>query len=235
MTEASPTAELVAETFERSRMRLDELQLERFVRYLELFERWNESINLTSIRDRQTLVLRHFVEPGVARPLLAGAGPRLLDVGSGPGIPGLPLKILEPERECYLVEASSKKATFLREVIDCLELEGAHVLEGRLEELVQQEDFPAPVHLLTARAWTSGYGPMLGLMAQQVAPGGRAILYVGETVLREIRRHLVAAGGPPTTDREWARAARAGWEIRRMMKIPHLDKAYVVSLELASN
>lgn len=234
MTNRSATAELVAETFERSRMRLDEPQLERFVLYLELLERWNEKISLTSITDRQTIVLRHFAEPLMARPLLAGAGPRLLDVGSGPGAPGLPLKILEPERECFLVESNNKKANFLREVIDELGLEDATVLEGRLEELVRDEEFPEPIHLLTARAWT-GYGPMLGLLARMMAPGGRAILWVGEATLREIRRHLVGAGAPPTQDREWSVAARAGWEIRRVMRLPHLNQGHAVALELPSD
>ncbi len=233
MTETATATQVVAEVFEQYRVRLDARQLERFSLYLELLEHWNDAINLTSIRDRRTIVLRHFVEPALARRFLAGAGPRMLDVGSGPGVPGIPLEILEPDRHCYLVEASGKKANFLREVIDELELERAQVLEGRFEELIQDEDFPAPIHLLTARAWT-GYGPMLGRVARHMAPGGRAILWVGEEVLREIRRHLVAAGAPPTSQKDWMGAARAGWEIRRAVKLAHLDHGYAVILELPS-
>lgn len=228
-----PATQLVAEVFEQQKVRLDDQQLDRFARYLELLARWNEAINLTSIRDPRTMVLRHFVEPVLARGLLAGAGPRLVDVGSGPGVPGLPLKIIEPERECVLVESSGKKANFLREVVDELALEDVLVLEGRLEELILDEDFPRPVHLLTARAWT-GYGPMLGRMARLMAPGGRAILWVGESGLRELRRHLVTAGGPPTDQKDWAGAARAGWEIRRALHLRHLDHGYAVALELPS-
>lgn len=170
----------------------------------------------------------------MARPLLAGAGPRLVDVGSGPGVPGLPLKILEPERECVLIDSAGKKATFLREVVEALELEDAIVLEGRLEDLLTDDEVPAPVHILTARAW-SGYGPMLGRMARVMSPGGRAVLLLGGENLRELRRNLVPAGGPPRAqDPTWEWAVRAGWEIRRVMRLPHLEEGYAASLELPS-
>jgi hypothetical protein len=70
-------------------------------------------------------------------------------------------------------------------------------------------------------------------MAALMVPGGRAVLWIGEETLREIRRNLVTAGGPPQArERAWTRAVRAGWEIRRVMTLPHLDRGYAVSLEL---
>lgn len=236
MTESPVTAQQVREVFDRYRVRLATGRDAQFAHYLTLLERWNRTLSLTSIRERQRAILRHFAEPAMALPLLAGAGPRLLDVGSGAGIPGLPLKILEPERECLLVEANGKKATFLREVVEELGLERTRVLEGRLEDLIRNGELEGPIHLLTARAWTSGYGPMLGRVDRLMAPGGRAVLLVGEDTLRDLRRNLVSAGGPPESkEPHWARAARAGWEIRRVMTLPHLDHGYAVSLELPSD
>lgn len=235
MSDDEGLIEAVHTGFHAQRLRLTPEQETAFARYLGLLERWNRTVNLTAIRDRDRAVLRHFVEPALALPLLAGAGPRMLDVGSGAGMPGLPLKILEPDRECLVVEASAKKANFLREVVETLGLQATVVLEGRFEELARGETIPVPVHLLTARAWT-GYGPMLGLAARLMAPGGRAVLLVGDETVRELHRNLVRAGGPPhAADRGWDRAARAGWEIRRVMELRHLDRAYAVSLELPSS
>lgn len=222
----------IRQTFRRWRQPLDTEQGEQFAVYLELLERWNQEINLTAIRDRQTAILRHFVEPAMALQLLTGAGPVLLDAGSGLGVPGLPFKILAPERRCVLVEANQKKATFLKEVVDELGLEDVEVLDGRFEEFIVSGDLGPPVHVLTARAW-SAWGELLGVGAGLMAPGGRAILFVGEETLRALRRHLSAAqGGGTARDPEWQPAARAGWSIRRVLPLPHMDTASVVSLEL---
>ena len=228
-----PAAE-IREGFERYRLWLRPEQVEQFARYLQLLEHWNQRINLTAIRDRRTAILRHFVEPALAARFLAGAGPVLLDVGSGAGIPGLPLKILEPDRDCVLVESSAKKATFLKEVVDALGLEGVTIVDERFEEAVEADHIPAPVHVLTARAWT-GWGPLLGLVAPIMAPGGRALLFVGAETLRALCRNLSTGGAmAKSRDRDWRRAARAGWEVKQADPLPHLDTGYLVHLELGA-
>ena len=116
------------------------------------------------------------------------------------------------------------------EVVETLELEGVTVLEGRLEELLSTGEITPPVHVLTARAW-SGWGGLLGLGAGLMVPGGRAVIFVGEETLRALRRYL-GGSGPPTDNPEWGPAARAGWSVRRIVELPHLDKGYVASLEL---
>ena len=224
----------ISEAYRRWRLPLQPDQAESFATYLELLERWNEAVNLTAIRDRPTAILRHFVEPAMAVHLLAGAGPVLLDVGTGAGFPGLPLKILEPERTCILVEANGRKASFLREVIDVLGVEDTTVLEGRLEEHVAAGALEGPIHLLTARAWTA-WGHLLGITARLMAPGGRAVLFVGDETLRALRRHLSAEAAGPVKGSgadDWGPAASAGWRIRRVVPLPHLDRAAIVSIEL---
>lgn len=229
----SSLAEEISRAFRKGRQPLDSHQAERFATYLELLELWNEKINLTAIRDRKLAIIRHFVEPAMAMPLLAGAGPVLLDAGSGPGVPGVPMKILDPQRTCLLVEANGKKATFLREVVEALGLDDIFVLEGRFEELVATGDLVGPVHVLTSRAWGS-WGGLLGLGAGLMAPGGRAVIFVGEQTLRALRRYIGTTsegGSMPPPDDEWAPAARAGWLIRRVLPLPHMEQAWVVGLE----
>jgi 16S rRNA G527 N7-methylase RsmG len=104
-------------------------------------------------------------EPAMAMSLLGGAGPVILDAGSGGGFPGLPFKILDREREVVLIEASGKKATFLREVVETLELEGVRIIEGRFEDELAGGALETPVNVLTARAWT-GWAGLLGLGAR---------------------------------------------------------------------
>lgn len=222
--------EEISGVFRRHRLPLEAQQAEALAVYLSMLEAWNDKINLTAIRERGAAILRHFAEPAMAMQLLGGAGPVILCVGSGAGIPGLPFKIFDRERECVLVEANGKKATFLREVIDTLELEDASVVEGRFEDLVAAGEVAPPVHVLTARAWT-GWGGLLGLGATLMVPGGRAVLFVGEETLRAMRRHF-RPDTPPSLDREWGPAAQAGWSIRRILNLPHLNQGYAVSLEL---
>jgi len=235
----APEAGLAQEfrsAFKERRLPLEQEQAEAMALYLQILERWNQTHNLTAIRERPAAILRHFVEPAMALPLLSGAGPVLLDAGSGAGIPGLPLKILDPDRTCLLVEASSKKAGFLREVVDRLGLEDVKVLEGRLEELVFSGELEAPIHVLTARAWT-GWGDLLGLAARLMVPGGRAVIFIGEETMRALRRHLGTGQDsvPHTSDPAWVPAARAGWRIRRVLPLPHLDRASIVALELPAD
>ena len=225
--------EEISSVFRRFRLRLDSEQAEAFAVYMELLERWNQAMSLTSIRDRSTAILRHFAEPAMAMQLLGGAGPVILDAGSGGGFPGLPFKILDPERECLLIEANGKKATFLREVVETLALADARVVEGRFEELLGSGTIAPPVHVLTARAWT-GWAGLLGLGATLMVPGGRAVIFVGEETLRALRRHL-AAGAGPTSNPEWSPAVQAGWSVRRILDLPHLDQGYAVSLELPAD
>lgn len=237
--ESSPEPGLVREfrsAFKERRLPLEQEQAEAMALYLQLLERWNETHNLTAIRDRQAAILRHFVEPAIALPLLSGAGPILLDAGSGAGIPGLPLKILDADRTCMLVEANGKKAAFLREVVERVGLEDVEVLEGRFEELVGSGELAPPINILTARAWT-GWGDLLGLAARLMVPGGRAVIFIGEETMRALRRHLGAGPGvaPQTGDPAWMPAARAGWQIRRVLPLPHLDRASIVALELPAD
>jgi 16S rRNA (guanine527-N7)-methyltransferase len=113
--------------------------------YIELLLRWNTRVNLTAVRDPESIVSRHFGEslflaahlfsgssPAAANNA-AGGVPHALDLGSGAGFPGLPLKIFFPDLRLTLVESNRKKAAFLAEVIRALGMSGAQVSSGRLE------------------------------------------------------------------------------------------------------
>ena len=144
-------------------------------RYVALLLRWNEKINLTAIREPLEILYRHFCESmyaAVAVPLQRG---RLADVGSGGGFPGLPLKIICPELEVFLVESNVKKATFLAETIRELELSGARVIVSRYEELFEEV---VPLDIVCTRA-VGDFGPFLAWASSIRIAANQAVLWIG--------------------------------------------------------
>ncbi len=99
---------------------------------------WNEKINLTAIRDPLEILYRHFCESMYAAVAVPVENGRLADVGSGAGFPGIPLKIMRPNLNMFLVESNMKKATFLAEVLRNIELPDTRVLVSRYEELGEE-------------------------------------------------------------------------------------------------
>jgi 16S rRNA (guanine527-N7)-methyltransferase len=122
--------------------RLSDFQLGQIATYIDLLLRWNARMNLTSVRDPEEIVARHFGESFfLARHVLdCGHGQDLhcIDIGSGAGFPGLPIKIYSPQAHLTLIESQHRKAIFLREVIRALSLTDAEVFAGRAEDLAPE-------------------------------------------------------------------------------------------------
>jgi len=153
-------------------------------RYMKLLLRWNEKLNLTAIRDPLEILHRHFCESMFAATAVPTESGRLADIGSGAGFPGLPLKILRPELEMFLVESNIKKGTFLAEVIRDLELTNAKVLINRYEELGEEV---APLDFVCSRA-LGEFGPFLEWAGSGQVSAGRVILWIGGRDLEEARK-----------------------------------------------
>ncbi len=233
MTPDPELHEQVADAFRRHEVEVTERETADLAAYLALIEHWNTKINLTAIRDRATAIVRHLIEPVLVRDTLAGAGPTIVDAGSGVGVPGIPMAIVDRERDVVLVEAHGKKAAFLHEVVDALELNHVRIIEERLEEAIAAGTLEGPVHVLVSRGWTSGWGSLLGQIAPLMAPGGRAVLLTGEETQRALRRQLAQGSQQARVNvPEWRDAAKAGWTLRRARPLPHLDRGFMVTLEL---
>ena len=145
---------------------------------------WSVHLHNALLREPLEILYRHFCESmfaAVSVPLNSG---RLADIGSGPGFPGIPLKILRPELELILVESNIKKGTFLAEVVRELELTNSRVLISRYEEL--SEDL-APLDYVCSRA-VGEFGPFLEWAASEGLSAGRVILWIGSRDLEEVRK-----------------------------------------------
>ena len=152
---------------------LDALGLDRalaapLLDYLALLLRWNRTYNLTAIRDPDAMVTRHLLDSLAMHPYVQPGA--LADLGTGPGLPGIPLAIAKPGLRVTLVESNGKKARFLREAVRTLKLDNARVAESRAEAL----DEPQAYDALTARA--------LDVLAGIIEVGGH-LLKPGGTLL----------------------------------------------------
>jgi 16S rRNA (guanine527-N7)-methyltransferase len=112
---------------------------ERLMAYLELMIKWNRAYNLTAVRDPQQMVTRHLLDSLAIAPFLRGQ--RLIDVGTGGGLPGVPLSILFPEREFHLLDSNGKKTRFLFQVKTALGLDNMTVHQARVESFIEQTPF----------------------------------------------------------------------------------------------
>jgi 16S rRNA (guanine527-N7)-methyltransferase len=165
-------------------------QLGQFATYLDELRAWNERINLTAITDPREIVTRHFLD-SLRCALSWGAAPAsLIDVGTGAGFPGLPLKILRPELQLTLVESIAKKASFLSAIAGELGLDGVVVLAERAEVAGRDPAHRERYDVAAARAVAD-----LRVLAEYCLPlcrvGGRFLAPKGTQIEPEL-----AAAGP---------------------------------------
>jgi 16S rRNA (guanine527-N7)-methyltransferase len=137
--------------------------VQQLLAYQALLERWNAAYNLTAVRNPAEMITRHLLDSLAILPYVQGV--TLADLGSGPGLPGIPLAIAAPGRQVLLVDSNGKKVRFLREAIRALKLEGVRAVQSRVEDVEDEYD------CITARAFAS-MADMLGWGGHLLAPDG---------------------------------------------------------------
>ena len=169
--------------------------------YLALLARWNATYNLTAIRDPRDMVAKHLLDSLAMQPFVRGLR-TLADLGTGPGLPGIPLAIATPGLQVTLVESNGKKARFLREAVRQLKLGNARVVESRIEAF----DAPGAFDAITARALAT-----LPL-----------ILELGGHLLKAEGRLLAMKGVVPADE---IAALPAGWRLAAVhpLRVPGLE------------
>ncbi|MGB5325095.1 MAG: 16S rRNA (guanine(527)-N(7))-methyltransferase RsmG [Pseudomonadales bacterium] len=148
MPASSSPASVLAQGLEKLPLKITNNDSERLLHYIELLAHWNRKHNLTAVRDVQEMVPLHLLDSLAILPFLPPG--RLLDLGSGAGLPGIPLAIAQPGREIVLLDASFKRVVFLREVIRKLALPNVQALHARAE----QASLPA-FDVITTRGFAS--------------------------------------------------------------------------------
>jgi 16S rRNA (guanine527-N7)-methyltransferase len=180
----TPSSDTIHRALAEFRLSVNDKQVQCIQQYMAMLLKWNEAINLTAIRDPLEILYRHFCESMFAAAVVSLDNGRLADVGSGGGFPGLPLKILRPELEVFLVESNVKKATFLAEVVRDLGVTGARVFVSRYEELGEEL---TPLDIVCSRA-VGEFGAFLNWAGSPQIDAKQAILWIGGRDLDEARQ-----------------------------------------------
>jgi len=164
---------------------LDQNQIQLFLIYLRELKEWNQKVNLTSLKDDTAIIKNHFIDSLSIIPHLPPAI-SLLDMGSGGGFPGVPVKIARPSLQVTLLEATRKKANFLRHLIRALELSHITTLEGRAEA-VTAHDQPHPLFDIVISRAVTRLKPFLLLGEPFVKKGGYLLAMKGAKAEEELR------------------------------------------------
>ena len=180
--------------------------LQQLQRYLDLLLRWNQRVNLTAVRDPETIVTRHFGESLFAARVLLPTRATLIvaDIGSGAGFPGIPMKLFAPGIELTLIESQNKKAVFLREVVRTLGLDHVDVFPGRAEQ------WGRTANLVTLRA-VERFERALSVAVKLVADNGQLGLLIG-------------GGQVPA-----AQQALGGWVWREPVLVPQSEARVILA------
>ncbi len=143
---------------------------EQFAHYLEMIARWNRVTNLTAVKAADEMVALHLLDSLSVLPFVSGS--RILDVGSGAGLPGIPLAMLQPDKDFILLDSNGKKTRFMTQAAIELELSNVTVLQQRIEDCCEVVD------QVISRAFTS-LEEFVHLCLPRVRPGGNLLAMKG--------------------------------------------------------
>ena len=179
---------IIQETRELIKFSLSDLQVTQLARYREELESWNERFSLTAIRDPEKVRVKHFLDSFSCALVMEGRpGAKVIDVGTGAGFPGIPLKILFPEIRVTLVDSVMKKVEFCQHIIEDLGLEDIHVVRDRAERLGQDPAFREAYDWAVARA-VAHLPELAEYLLPLVRRGGAMLAMKGETGPAEAQR-----------------------------------------------
>ncbi len=166
---------------------LSDDQLRDFETYARLLIEWNDRVNLTAIIDPPAIEIRHFLDSiSVLKALDMKPGVRAIDVGTGAGFPGLPLRMVTPDLHMALLEATGKKTQFLKHVVDTLKLSDVSVVNLRAEEAGQATAHRETYDVVLARA-VARLPALVEYLLPLCKVGGRCIAMKGDTAAGELR------------------------------------------------
>ncbi len=133
----------------KTELDVTEEQQKKLIGLVNLLSKWNKAYNLTSVRNPEDMLVKHIMDSIVVSPYLDGK--RIIDVGTGPGLPGLPLAILNPDKHFVLLDSLGKRLRFIRQAVLELELKNVEFIQSRVEEYQPEQKFD----IVLSRAFAS--------------------------------------------------------------------------------
>ena len=177
---------LINQVFTQHGFSLTNSQASLFTAYLENLKLWNNKINLTSIRDDREIIMKHFLDSvSVLNYFVVQEGDLVVDVGSGAGFPGIPIKILIPNLNLTLIESVSKKASFLKFLKTQLKLKDTKIINLRAEEIIKLSQHQQNYDLVLTR-YIASIEDSIDYCLPLLKPGGNWVAFKSRNVQDEI-------------------------------------------------
>jgi len=190
--------ELLTEGCNQFNISINDIQVEQFFEYKRILLEWNQKMNLTAIEEEKEVVIKHFLDSVSCLLMkeLIGKG-SLIDVGTGAGFPGIPIKIMQPDIRLTLLDSLNKRINFLQEVCNQLQLSNVSFVHGRAEDIGQNKSYREKFDFAVARAVAP-----LNVLAEYCLPfvkvGGYFICQKGpqlEEEMKEAKKAISLLGG----------------------------------------
>ncbi|MEA2016170.1 MAG: 16S rRNA (guanine(527)-N(7))-methyltransferase RsmG [Actinomycetota bacterium] len=162
-------------------------------KYMDMIYEYNRKVNLTGTKDKEGIMVRHILDSLAILKYknnifkASGSFKKILDVGTGAGLPGIPLSIIMDDREFYLLDISSKKINFLKDVIKEINLENVIILKGRAEQLAGQKKYRESFDVVVSRGVTK-YNILIELTIPFCRINGRIVFYKSKKITAEVKR-----------------------------------------------
>lgn len=169
-----------------------EKQIEQFFNYMNLLLDWNEKINLTAIVDPKEIIVKHFID-SITLSKYIPLGTTLVDVGTGAGFPGIPLKILREDIDITLLDSLQKRIKFLDIVIEELNLKGIHTIHSRVEEFSKSNKYREKYDIATSRA-VANMSTLAEYLLPNVKVSGKVLAMKGSSIEEELNNAKKAIG-----------------------------------------
>ena len=163
---------------------ISENDAKMFYNYMNLLLEWNEKINLTAITDKDEIINKHFIDSISINKVLKNAN-KIMDVGTGAGFPGIPLKILNEEKEFYLVDSLNKRINFLEEVKREIKLNKLELIHSRMEDLAKNKDYREKMDVVVSRA-VANLSTLLEYMLPFIKLNGLCVCMKGPNIEEEL-------------------------------------------------
>ena len=165
---------------------INEEQIKSFEKYMNLLLKWNEKINLTAITQPEEVKLKHFVDSLTVLKYI-NDDDRVIDIGTGAGFPGIPLKIMKKNAKITLLDSLNKRINFLNIVIETLNLRNIQAIHGRAEEIARNKLYREKYDVAVSRA-VANLSTLTEYMLPFVKVGGKCICMKGANVNEELKK-----------------------------------------------
>lgn len=172
------------EEADKNNIKVEDNEIEKLYKYMIGIIEWNDKVNVTAITEEKLFIVKHFIDSLLINHYLQGKE-RIVDIGTGGGFPGIPLKILNPNKKFTLIDSVNKKLNVIRDLSEKIELKNLEVIHARAEDLASKKEYREKYDVATTRA-VSNLSTILEYMLPFIKVGGIAICMKGPNYKEEL-------------------------------------------------